>query len=76
MTPEEDRQLDAEADAYEAEATEYRRNQERLSRLRWVVVTIDGNREQAAFACDRLARAWMDAVGHTRLRLVCRDTWR
>ena len=76
MTPEEDRALDAEADAYEAEATEYRRKQERLSRLRWVVVSLEDGYEVAAFNGRELAIGWMNAIGHTRLRLICRDTWK
>ena len=58
------------------EETEYRRNQERLSRLRWVVVSLEDGNEVAAFHGRELAIGWMNAIGHTRLRLVCRDTWK
>lgn len=69
MNASEDHQLDAEADAYQAEADEARRAKDRLSRLRWVVVSMETGREVAAFNNRTLATAWMDHVGHVAQRL-------
>ena len=69
MNASDDRQLDAEADAYQAEADEARRAKDRLSRLRWVVVSIEGGREVAAFNNRTTATAWMDNIGHVAARL-------
>ena len=69
MNSSDERQLDAEADAYQAEADEARRAKDRLSRLRWVVVSIEGGREVAAFNNRTAATAWMDHIGHVAARL-------
>lgn len=69
MNASDDRQLDAEADVWQSIADDERRARDRLSRLRWVVVSIETGREVAAFNSRQLATAWMDQVGHVALRL-------
>lgn len=69
MNASEDRQLDAEADAWQSIADDERRAKDRPSRLRWVVVSMETGREVAAFNGRNLAVAWMDQVGHVALRL-------
>ena len=53
----------------QSEADEARLARERLSLLRWVVVSMEHGREVAAFNSRTLAVAWMDHVGHVALRL-------
>lgn len=69
MSASDDRQLDAEADAYQMIADEQRAAKYRLSRLRWVIVSMETGREVAAFNNRTSATAWMDQVRHVEQRL-------